>query len=79
MVLALGILTSSGYLMQGIGEEKESRRGEFLLSHCSAEELLAGKILGYAGVSLLQIAVWVAIVLSWSPQARSPPFSPGFR
>lgn len=64
MVLALGILTSSGYLMQGIGEEKESRRGEFLLSHCSAEELLAGKILGYAGVSLLQIGVWVAIGLA---------------
>jgi ABC-2 type transport system permease protein len=63
MVLALGILTSSGYLMQGIGEEKESRRGEFLLSFCSAEELLAGKILGYAGVSLLQIAVWIAIAL----------------
>jgi len=72
MVLALGILTSSGYLMQGIGEEKESRRGEFLLSHCSAEELLAGKILGYAGVSLLQIAVWVAIgliVVAASPLA----------
>lgn len=72
MVLALGILTSSGYLMQGIGEEKESRRGEFLLSHCSAEELLAGKILGYAGVSLLQIAVWVAIglaVIAASPLA----------
>ena len=64
MVLALGIMTSSGYLMQGIGEEKESRRGEFLLSHCSAEELLAGKILGYAGVSLLQIGVWVAIALA---------------
>lgn len=63
MVLALGILTSSGYLMQGIGEEKESRRGEFLLSYCSAEELLAGKIVGYAAVSLLQIAVWTAIAL----------------
>jgi ABC-2 type transport system permease protein len=72
MVLALGILTSSGYLMQGIGEEKESRRGEFLLSHCSAEELLAGKVLGYAGVGLLQIAVWVAIgliVIAVSPFA----------
>jgi ABC-2 type transport system permease protein len=72
MVLAIGILTSSGYLMQGIGEEKESRRGEFLLSHCSAEELLAGKILGYAGVGLLQIAVWVAIgliVIAASPFA----------
>ena len=64
MLLAIGILTSSGYLMQGIGEEKESRRGEFLLSHCSAEELLAGKILGYAGVGLLQITVWVAIGLA---------------
>jgi len=63
MVLALGILTSSGYLMQGIGEEKESRRGEFLLSHCSAEQLLAGKILGYGAVSLVQITVWVAISL----------------
>ncbi|MFA6364605.1 ABC transporter permease [Methanoregula sp.] len=73
MVLAIGILTSSGYLMQGIGEEKESRRGEFLLSHCSAEELLAGKILGYAGVSLLQITVWVAIglvVIAASPFAE---------
>jgi ABC-2 type transport system permease protein len=58
--------------MQGIGEEKESRRGEFLLSHCSAEELLAGKILGYAGVGLLQIGVWVAIgliVIAASPFA----------
>jgi ABC-type Na+ efflux pump, permease component len=63
MVLALGILTSSGYLMQGIGEEKESRRGEFLLSYCSAEDLLAGKILGYAAVSLLQMGVWIAIAL----------------
>ena len=72
MVLVIGILTSSGYLMQGIGEEKESRRGEFLLSHCSAEELLAGKVLGYAAVGLLQIAVWVAIgliVIAASPVA----------
>jgi len=63
MVLALGILTSSGYLMQGIGEEKESRRGEFLLSYCSAENLLAGKIIGYAAVSLLQMGVWIAMAL----------------
>lgn len=64
MILAIGILTSSGYLMQGIGEEKESRRGEFILSHCSAEQLLAGKILGYGAVSLLQMSVWTAIGLA---------------
>jgi len=63
MVLALGILTSSGYLMQGIGEEKESRRGEFLLSYCSAENLLAGKIIGYAAVSLLQMGLWIGMAL----------------
>ncbi|MCX6690546.1 MAG: ABC transporter permease [Methanoregula sp.] len=72
MILAISILTSSGYLMQGIGEEKESRRGEFLLSHCSAEQLLAGKILGYGAVSLVQIMVWAGIgliVIAISPFA----------
>jgi ABC-2 type transport system permease protein len=63
LVLALGILTSSSYLMQGIGEEKENRRGEFLLSYCSAEELLAGKILGYGAVSFVQIIFWALIGL----------------
>jgi ABC-2 type transport system permease protein len=61
--LAIGILTSSGYLMQGIGEEKESRRGEFLLSRLSAEQLLAGKILGYGCVCLTQMAIWAGIGL----------------
>ncbi len=56
--------------MQGIGEEKESRRGEFLLSHLSAEQLLGGKILGYGCVCLTQMGIWAAIgivVLSASP------------
>ncbi len=61
IILALSILTSSGYLMLGIGEEKESRRGEFLLSHCSAEQLLTGKILGYAAVGLVEMAAWILI------------------
>jgi len=57
-MLIFSILTSSGYLMQGIGEEKESRSGEMLLSSVSADQLLRGKILGYGGVGFLQMGVW---------------------
>ena len=58
-LLILGIMTSSGYLMQGIVEEKESRTGELLLSSLSADQLLKGKIIGYGSVGLLQIVIWI--------------------
>lgn len=62
-MLVFSILTSSGYLMQGIGEEKENRSGEMLLSSVSADQLLRGKIFGYGAVGLLQMGVWIAMVL----------------
>lgn len=69
-MLVFSILTSSGYLLQGIGEEKESRSGELLLSSVSADQLLRGKILGYGGVGFLQMGVWIimaTIVMSLLP------------
>lgn len=63
MLLILGIMTSSGYLMQGIVEEKESKTGELLLSSISADQLLKGKILGYGSVGLLQIGIWILVGL----------------
>lgn len=62
-MLVFSILTSSAYLMQGIGEEKESRSGELLLSSVSADQLLRGKILGYGGVGFVQLAVYLAVAL----------------
>jgi ABC-2 type transport system permease protein len=61
VVLLLSITMSSSYLMQGIGEEKESRTGELLLSSISADQLLKGKIIGYGAVGLLQISIWAAL------------------
>lgn len=69
-MLIFSILTSSGYLMQGIGEEKESRSGEMLLSSVSADQLLRGKILGYGGVGFLQMGTWfvmAAALITFSP------------
>lgn len=62
-MLVFSIITSSGYLMQGIGEEKENRSGEMLLSSVSADQLLRGKIFGYGAVGLLQIGVWIAMAV----------------
>jgi ABC-2 type transport system permease protein len=57
-LLLITIMMSSGYLMQGIGEEKENRTGEILLSSISADQLLRGKILGYGSLGLLQAVMY---------------------
>ncbi len=60
ILLSLSIIMSSRYLMEGIAEEKEARTGELLLSSLSSDELLNGKILGYGGIGMLQVVIWIA-------------------
>ena len=60
---SMSIFIASGYLLDGIGEEKESRVLEVLLASLTPEELLAGKILGLGGAGLLQSSVIVLIGL----------------
>ena len=55
----MAIFTSSGYLLQGLGEEKENRVMEILLSSISPRQLLAGKVLGLGAAGLVQIVVWL--------------------
>jgi ABC-2 type transport system permease protein len=59
ILLLIAIFTSSGYLLQGLGEEKENRVMEILLSSVSPKELLAGKVIGLGAAGLLQIVVWL--------------------
>jgi ABC-2 type transport system permease protein len=59
ILLMLAIFTSSGYLLQGLGEEKENRVMEILLSSISPKQLLAGKIIGLGAAGLVQIIVWL--------------------
>jgi ABC-2 type transport system permease protein len=67
LLLFIAIFTSSGYLMQGIVEEKESRIMEILLSSVSARELFVGKLIGLSAVGFLQISVWLTLALMLSP------------
>jgi len=49
---------SSGYLLQAVAEEKENRTIEVLVTSVSPLQLVAGKVVGIAGVSLTQLAAW---------------------
>jgi ABC-2 type transport system permease protein len=59
ILLALSIIVSSTYLLQGLGEEKENRVMEVLLSSVSARQLLTGKVLGIGAAGLVQVAFWI--------------------
>jgi ABC-2 type transport system permease protein len=60
LLMALSLLLSSTYLIQGLGDEKESRLIEVLLSSVSARQLLIGKVTGLGATGLVQVAVWLA-------------------
>lgn len=59
LLLLMSIFFSSGYLLQGLGEEKENRVMEILLSSVSSQQLLAGKVIGLGAAGLLQVIVWL--------------------
>ncbi|HEY40857.1 MAG TPA: ABC transporter permease [Dehalococcoidia bacterium] len=63
-LLIMSIGSSSGYLLQGLGEEKENRVMEVLLSSVSPRQLLTGKILGLGAAGLIQVIVWLVSLIT---------------
>jgi ABC-2 type transport system permease protein len=61
ILLLMSLMTSAGYLLQGVSEEKESRVIEVILSSVRPDQLLFGKLLGLGAAGLLQLAVWVTV------------------
>jgi len=59
LLLALSLTFCSSYLVQGLGEEKESRLIEVLLSSVSTRQLLTGKVLGLGVAGLVQVVIWL--------------------
>jgi ABC-2 type transport system permease protein len=60
VLLMMSIFTTSGFLLQGVVEEKENRLIEILITSITPLQMLWGKILGLGALGLLQIAVWIA-------------------
>jgi ABC-2 type transport system permease protein len=78
ILLMMAIFTSSGYMLQGLGEEKENRIMEILLSSVSSRQLITGKVLGLGAAGLTQILFWIIsaqYLLNLSSQAIGGVFS----
>jgi ABC-2 type transport system permease protein len=73
MLLMIMILYSGGMLIRSLVEEKSNRIIEILISSCSADELLAGKILGLSALGMTQILVWALVGISLVGSSAIPP------
>ena len=63
LLLTMSIFFSSGYLLQGIAEEKQNRVIELIWASVDPTELLIGKIIGLGAAGLLQVAIYVAMLV----------------
>jgi ABC-2 type transport system permease protein len=59
LLLGLGLMFGAYSLINGLGEEKESRLIEVLLSSVSVRQLLISKVLALGTAGLLQVLVWL--------------------
>jgi ABC-2 type transport system permease protein len=64
MLLMMMIIYSGGMLIRSLVEEKSSRLIEILISSCSTDELITGKILGLGALGITQIIIWALVSLT---------------
>ncbi len=57
------IMTSGGYLLHAVVEEKENRTIEIVVTSLSPGQLMAGKVAGNICVGLTQILFWIFLAL----------------
>jgi len=64
--LVMTIFISSGYLLQSVAEEKESRVIEIVISSVRPTELMTGKVAGLGLLGLTQVLIWVISSVGFS-------------
>ena len=63
VLLLTALLSASGYLVQTVSTDKESKIVEVQLSSVTPEEILAGKLFGLGAAGLVQFAIWSSMVV----------------
>lgn len=64
MLLMFLVMTTGQMLIRSVVEEKSNRIVEVLVSSCSAQELMTGKIIGLTLLGLSTIAFWALILVA---------------
>jgi ABC-2 type transport system permease protein len=65
-LFAFLVMTVAATLMEAMAAEKQNRTVEIVVSSISPGQMMAGKIIGVAGMALLLAASWVAILLGFA-------------
>ena len=77
-LMVFAVFMSGSILLQSIIKEKSNRIVEIILSSISARSLMMGKVLGYALLSIVQIAIWLTagllVLFYFQPTALSAVF-----
>ena len=65
ILLMMMVISSGGMLVRSLVEEKSNRLIEIIISSCSPNELLAGKVLGLSALGLTQVLIWTLVMQVW--------------
>jgi ABC-2 type transport system permease protein len=63
ILFIVGMMTSSGYLMQAVAEEKENRTMEIMVTSVSPGQLMSGKVIADIAVGVTQLVVWSIFIV----------------
>lgn len=63
IIFIITVMTSGGYLLQAVVEEKENRTMEIVITSVTPSQLMTGKTIGNISVGLTQLVVW--LVFGW--------------
>ena len=63
IVFIVAMFSTGGYLMQAVVEEKENRTMEVIITSVSANQFMAGKIIGDMAIGLTQIFLWMLFII----------------
>jgi ABC-2 type transport system permease protein len=63
ILFIVGMMTSSGYLMAAVAEEKENRTMEIMVTSVSPTQLMSGKVVADIAVGVTQLVVWSLFIV----------------
>lgn len=79
ILFIVALMSTSGYLMQAVVEEKENRTMEIMVTSVSPGQMMTGKVLADIGVGVTQLVVWgLFLVLVLAFGGRFIPTLSGF-
>lgn len=61
-IFYFSVMTSAGFLLRVVADEKENRTMEILITSMTPEQLIGGKTVGLMGVCLTQLGIWILTI-----------------